>query len=1143
MMNGWHYCCPKISPMNSSLTALPPHPTNAPKSINLSSRLIKMSSIDERIRNVRDVIFLPGFLEPTIAILFATNLTTVNRLEVLKDTSCVIIASIDMRKQAFSTIAYWEGLPFDSDRLIPLPVNMKGLLVLSNNAIIHLEPGSPGHGLSVNAFTERMTTFRMQSKSTVSIPTLHGCVLTCHSNALLLITQPGMLFSIIINKTGRTVRSIECKQLEPDQHITNNPTCILSLDDKHVFVGSSSADAKLLHITLSAPTTEMDIDEDELYGGGMSMKFDKAHVTTKNTITLLDTLPCLSSSDMVKVGGTIVLASGQGRECRVEVLHAKLALPSIASFSIPGGQRLFPLSVAHASFASYLLISTDTASMLMKSSGEGQLDEVEESGFYLEGATLFAGSIDNLFVQVHQAGIRTIDAASLSLINESPLQLLSQIIKVQLAGSFLFILQESGHLCTFSLDEHSFKAFPFTDQDASTFCSMYLLESDTFGGLHAALITDQGSLMMVSLVTGQPVFTCTAFASLPLILSQCTLSPHFTEHLVIDIEGMSVHGEDYLVVLCKTSNASLFIYRWEGKGEFHLIQSQLCIAPERLLKVTKDTLLVSGREVSYLVHVGQRRFPRIHCLALPICALVSFPIPTNPHGMIVCERGGRIAMSSLPSTILLDHDTAVQRCAFLGLPPGSRIQHIVHLNDAYAMTITTPTPFTLPLDEHAPLSDNQHYSSPSHAPDAMTVSYKLVLVSPLTWSIVDEYELNEHEHVTCMQACSLQTKQTITGRKHFLVLGTALVKSEDRPSRGRLLVFDVLSVVPQEDRPETNRKLKLLRSEPVRGPVSAIAPIKGHLMAAIGTKILVHSFENNDTLNGIAFIDANTWIKQVAVVKNFFVIADIRLSISFACFQEDPPKIVILGKDHAPSLHATHCDFLLTASELMILMGDEKDGIHSFSYDPLQPQSQGGDKLTERGSLRMPSTITCFKRIEHLDTRLESSNEATILNTKKQASTLELSLLFQTSDASIHVITPIADKQAFRKLFLLQSKIAGQTCSFAGLHPQQSKQSSMVALRPLPLAKHILDYTFIKEFWLNPRLVACDTSIEDYGSLVEDETLLINPDNLDEMDVKGIIVGAQIARQVHAKQLGMEIESLDVDMQMILNKFDELFSE
>ena len=136
-----------------------------PSNTSLSSKLIKTSSIDERVKNVRDVVFLPGFLEPTIAVLFITNQTTVTRLELVKDTACVIIASIDLRKQTFSTIAHWEGLPYDSDRLIPLPASLKGLLVLSGNAMIHLEPGTPGHGLSVNSFTERSTAFRMQSKS------------------------------------------------------------------------------------------------------------------------------------------------------------------------------------------------------------------------------------------------------------------------------------------------------------------------------------------------------------------------------------------------------------------------------------------------------------------------------------------------------------------------------------------------------------------------------------------------------------------------------------------------------------------------------------------------------------------------------------------------------------------------------------------------------------------------------------------------------------------------------------------------------------------------------------------------------------------------------------------------------------------
>ena len=159
---------------------------------------------------------------------------------------------------------------------------------------------------------------------------------------MLLVTIQGLLFSININKTGRTVKSIECKPLDLNQDLAN-PTCILSLNDNQVFVGSSSADAKLLQVTVTSSTTEVDIDEDELYGGGATVKSNKVDEPS-NTVVVLDTLPCLSSSDMVKVRNTIVVASGQGKECRINVLHTRLELPSIASFSVPNGQGLFPLS-------------------------------------------------------------------------------------------------------------------------------------------------------------------------------------------------------------------------------------------------------------------------------------------------------------------------------------------------------------------------------------------------------------------------------------------------------------------------------------------------------------------------------------------------------------------------------------------------------------------------------------------------------------------------------------------------------------------------------------------------------------------------------------------------------------------------------
>ena len=55
-------------------------------------------------------------------------------------------------------------------------------------------------------------------------------------------------------------------------------------------------------------------------------------------------------------------------------------------------------------------------------------------------------------------------------------------------------------------------------------------------------------------------------------------------------------------------------------------------------------------------------------------------------------------------------------------------------------------------------------------------------------------------------------------------------------------MFDVISVVPEVDRPETKHKIKLVHSPKektviCKGPVTAIAAINGYYISAVGSKV------------------------------------------------------------------------------------------------------------------------------------------------------------------------------------------------------------------------------------------------------------------------------------------------------------------
>ena len=71
----------------------------------------------------------------------------------------------------------------------------------------------------------------------------------------------------------------------------------------------------------------------------------------------------------------------------------------------------------------------------------------------------------------------------------------------------------------------------------------------------------------------------------------------------------------------------------------------------------------------------------------------------------------------------------------------------------------------------------------------------------------------------------------------------------------------VRQVVPDPEKPLSGFKFKCLYDKEQKGPVTEIDCILGHIISAIGQKIYVWSFINND-LVGVAFIDTQIYIHR-----------------------------------------------------------------------------------------------------------------------------------------------------------------------------------------------------------------------------------------------------------------------------------------
>lgn len=100
------------------------------------------------------------------------------------------------------------------------------------------------------------------------------------------------------------------------------------------------------------------------------------------------------------------------------------------------------------------------------------------------------------------------------------------------------------------------------------------------------------------------------------------------------------------------------------------------------------------------------------------------------------------------------------------------------------------------------------------------------------------FKFAHNEIALVVKTIEMEISEHTKERKQLVAVGTGIFKGEDHSARGGIYVFEIIEVVPEPGKPETNCKLKLVCREEVKGTVSAICGVNGYLLAAQGQKVL-----------------------------------------------------------------------------------------------------------------------------------------------------------------------------------------------------------------------------------------------------------------------------------------------------------------
>ncbi|KAI8962003.1 CPSF A subunit region-domain-containing protein [Daldinia sp. FL1419] len=360
-------------------------------------------------------------------------------------------------------------------------------------------------------------------------------------------------------------------------------------------------------------------------------------------------------------------------------------------------------------------------------------------------------------------------------------------------------------------------------------------------------------------------------------------------------------------------------------------------------------------------------------------------------------------------------------------------------SSTFVVGCDTLEPFELPKEDDYH-KEWQHEKDLAFKP--MVERGQVKLINPSSWTVIDTIEMEPCEMVMCIETLNLEVSESTNERKHLIAVGTAVSRGEDLPIRGRVIVYDVVTVIPEPGKPETNKKLKFVASEDIpRGAVTAISEIgtQGLMLVAQGQKCMVRGLKEDGTLLPVAFMDMSCYVTAVRELKGtgLCLMADAVKGVWFTGYTEEPYKMVLFGKS-STKLEILTVDFLPDGDELLIVACDSDGGIHILQFDPDHPKSLQGHLLLHR---------TTFSAGAHPPTRSMllprtlPPNSDYISQTTDGASANDTSppppsiILLSSPTGALATLAPLSEPQ-YRRLSFLTGQVLSSLPHYAGLNPK-----------------------------------------------------------------------------------------------------------
>lgn len=1064
----------------------------------LNSYVIKSTQLHEKIINVKDFTFLPGFYEPTIAVLFEPKRTWTGRLAAIKDTVCLAIISVDLNRQNYATIFFADNLPFDCFTLSAVPKPIGGVLVVSNNAILHFDQGSIGSGISLNAYAKSMTNFPFFDGSRLALHLDSSKHTYVAPNVALFVLGDGKLVQLTLNKEGRSISGFDIQVIGRELQL---PSCMVKLDKTYTFIGSCNNESILIDFR---PTTQaidginsrkrmkMSAADDEL-DVLMGVAEDKSEEKPENTeeieeidgtYKIIDRLNCMSLVKDFTVGQSelnidakltasplpngatmdVVICSGEGLQSSLHILRRTLRPDISNTFDLAGKAiDIWNLRCNSKNKVKsphrYILISRKADRKYPNGSSvvldaANNLARLDESNFFLDGCTICAAEVlkSTHVLQAYQGGFRLINSFG-KMTTEMSLAKDFNVESCRVSDE-LVAFSGMNHIILYKIS--SPKKIECLEEKLEIpekiLCMDIYHDISGFitgntGSYFLLVVSKSGVLMIYDIALKKFVYLLSGLGNHGLVLKDfregkwnLVKSENLRDELAdIKLINLGESPNEKLHLLCVTESQDVLIYEVyrfkkflrfkkkeigiplsysekrkkqdssnEPSSEFDIEELEEESIPYKKRKIIPFNS-ISGFE-SHLnskkclpgvfialekplwVYQTSRAELRMHGMTFdgPITCFSEFSNEVCGDGFIYFNHLNQMRVCNIDKyfdlgyqwcskTLKLNSSAEeIRTASFIEYHKKSgKYCMVSHIESSCNLTQLEILPATETRDESGEINPVYEQPEEVHSGEYLPSLKRgvLELLSPKTWNFVDKYEFRENESVISMSHCLLKVKVSgMIQNQPYIIVSTGFVKGEDQQVRGRLYIFDIIEVVPEIGRPDTNHKLKLICKEEMKGAVGAICSLDGYVCVSIGPKIMLYSFENGESVVGIAFLDTNLFITSMKSVKSYLIIGDITKGTWFVAYQEEPSKMIVLGKNFYQT-GITDSEFLLDESKLALVTADTCQNIQVLTYSPNHVATSGGLKLLKKADYYLQSSVVSLKRTIK---RNENSQQGTI---------------------------------------------------------------------------------------------------------------------------------------------------------------------